>query len=290
MFNMAFFHCLNENSFVGGDEMRKGQIRCFFFMAVLTLLLFVLANPVMATVATTCVTPPSGMVSWWPGEGNANDFIGGNDGILTGTVGYAAGEVGQAFNLNGGYVQVADAPSLDITGQITIDAWIKPSVLGGRVVDKITAGGTDGYLLDTFGGVIRFIIGNTWLNGSSTLPTGTWSHIAGVYDGTQMTVYLNGVLDGSLATSISIPTNSLPLRIGAASDGGSSFTGLIDEVEVFNRALTGSEIADIYNAGSAGKCKLVNPAVGGAPPTDSSVWPTDTSGFGVCNPVGNCPP
>jgi len=195
------------------------------------------------------------MVAWWPGDGNANDIIGGNNSSLVSNVGFAAGEVGLAFDLNGGYVQVPDAPSLDITSQITIDAWIKPSALGGRVVDKITAGGHDGYLLDTYGGVIRFQIGSDSVSGSTSLPIGTWSHIAGVYDGSQMTVYLNGVLDGSLTISIPIPVNSLPLRIGADSNGSSLFSGLIDEVELFNRALSIGEIQAIYNAGSAGKCK-----------------------------------
>ncbi len=231
--------------------MREKLIHRFIFTAILSLLLFVPAAPVMAI----CVTPPSGMVSWWPGDGTANDLVGGNNGALVGAVGYAAGEVGQSFNLTGGYVQVPDTANLDITGQLTIDAWINPSALGGRVVDKITAGGADGYLLDTFGGVIRFIVGNQGLSGSFPLPTGTWSHIAGVYDGTQMRVYLNGALNGTLDTSIAIPANSLQLRIGAASDGGSQFSGLIDEVEVFNRALSVSEIQAIFNAGIDGKCK-----------------------------------
>src|ERR1039458_1830741 len=48
-----------------------------------------------------CVTPPSGLVSWWPGEGNPNDVVDGNTGVLYGGVGYTNGMVGQAFNLNG---------------------------------------------------------------------------------------------------------------------------------------------------------------------------------------------
>lgn len=207
--------------------------------------------------APSCVAPPAGMVAWWPGDGNAADLAGSNAGTLVGGATFAAGRVAQAFQLNGttAWVEVPDAAPLRITGPITIDAWINPVATGGRVVDKITAGSGDGYLLDTWGGVIRFLFDGQSLSGSTPLPTGAWSHVAGVYDGTQMRVYLNGALDGTLATTAAIPANALPLRIGAASDGGSLFNGLVDEVEVLNRALTQTEIQAIVAAGSAGKCK-----------------------------------
>ncbi|MBK6405753.1 MAG: LamG domain-containing protein [Holophagales bacterium] len=167
-----------------------------------------------------CTPPPPGMVAWWPGDGNASDIAGVHHGSVVGGVTYAAGRVGQAFRLDGstGWVQVPDSAALSVTGQITIDAWINPAATGGRVVDKITAGGADGYLLDTNGGVVR-------------------------------------PLDGSLGTTVAIPVNALSVRIGAASDGGSLFNGLIDEVEVFDRALSQPEIQAIVAAGSAGKCK-----------------------------------
>ena len=205
----------------------------------------------------SCVPPPSGIVAWWPGEGNANDIVDGNNGTIVGDVTFAPGMVGQAFRLDGatGYVEVPDSPSLDLSGQITLVAWIDPSALGGRVVDKITAGGSDGYLLDTYGGKVRFIIDGQSLSGATSLSTGAWTLIAGVYDGTQMRVYVNGSLDGTLNTSVVIPTNTLTLRIGADSTGGSLFTGLIDEAELFGRALSQTEIQAIAAAGSAGECR-----------------------------------
>ncbi len=230
----------------------------------------------------SCVPPPPGMVAWWPGDASASDIAGSNDGSIVGSVTYAAGRVDLAFRFDGstGWVQAPDSAALRVTGQITIDAWINPVATGGRVVDKITAGGADGYLLDTYGGVIRFLVDSQGLNGATPLPTGTWSHVAGVYDGAQMRVYLNGTLDGTFATTVAIPTNSLPLRIGAASDGGSSFNGLIDEVEVFNRALSQAEIQAIVTAGSAGKCK---PEVVAAVPVVSA-W--GLVGFGLLLAAG----
>ncbi len=229
------------------------QVSRFMFSMLLILQFLVLGTPIDAISA--CVPPPAGMVSWWPGDGDASDISGGNNGTLMSSVSFATGEVGQAFRLNGGFVEVPDAPSLNITGQITIDAWINPSELGGRVVDKMTAGGSDGYLLDTYGGVVRFIVGGTVLSGSTFLPTGTWSHIAGVYDGSQMIVYVNGVQDGSVAVSGLIPVNALPLRIGADSAQASLFDGRIDEVELFNTALSAAELQAIVGARSDGKCK-----------------------------------
>lgn len=204
-----------------------------------------------------CVAPPAGMVAWWPGDGNAHDISGANAAALVGGAAYAAGRVDQAFSLNGStaWVEAPDAAALRFTGAFTIDAWIYPNATGGRVVDKITAGSGDGYLLDTWGGVIRFLFDGQTLSGATTIPTGAWSHVAGVYDGAEMRVYLNGTLDGTRATTAAVPTNALPLRIGAASDGGSLFWGLIDEVELFGRSLSQAEIQAIVAAGSAGKCK-----------------------------------
>jgi hypothetical protein len=217
----------------------------------------------------SCVTPPPGMVAWWPGDGNARDLAGANAATLVGGAAFAPGRVDRAFSLDGStaWVEVPDAAPLRVTSALTIDAWINPTATGGRVVDKITAGGGDGYLLDTWGGVIRFLFDGQTLSGATPIPTGVWSHVAGVYDGAEMRVYLNGTLDGTRATSAAIPTNALPLRIGAASNGGSLFSGLIDEVEVFDRGLSQAEIQAIVAAGSAGKCK---PAVVVAVPAVSA--------------------
>ena len=74
------------------------------------------------------IQPPPGMVSWWPGDGNANDIVGSNHGTLTGD--YAQGMVGQGFSLDGtgDFVLVADNPNLNITGDMTVDLWAKRTV------------------------------------------------------------------------------------------------------------------------------------------------------------------
>src|SRR5207245_492855 len=77
-------------------------------------------------LSPTCVPPPDGIVDWWPGDGNTKDIVGGDNARLFGGAGFAQGEVGPAFLLDGatGLVRAPDAASLDITNQITIEAWI----------------------------------------------------------------------------------------------------------------------------------------------------------------------
>src|SRR5690242_13049189 len=108
------------------------------------------------------------MVAWWPGDGDAHGIQGGNNGTLQGGASFTAGLGGQGFNLDGidYYVEGPDSPALDIASQITSEAWIKPAALAGRIVDKTTAGGADGYLLDTFGS-LRLIVGDKITSGGN---------------------------------------------------------------------------------------------------------------------------
>ena len=86
------------------------------------LLIFTLVGQ---AVAQTCFAPPAGLVAWWPGDGNANDIVGGNDGVLNGDTSFTSGKVGQAFSFDGlgDFVQL---PGTFGGGpELTIDAWIK---------------------------------------------------------------------------------------------------------------------------------------------------------------------
>jgi len=263
-----------------------------------------------------CTAPPSGLVSWWPGEGSGNDVMGRNSGTLKGAVAFAPGMVSEAFSLDGSsYIEVPNSPSLAISGAITMDAWIqrtadKPGCT--RIVDKITPGGSDGFLLGVCNGYLHMKAGPWELTGTTLLPLDEFVHVAGVFDGYsgELVLYINGLEDGYLplgggqrppppydlsaqgrgpAQSVKdelddyelpnaylvMPTNNLSLRIGADHEGKEGFIGLIDEVDIYNTVLY-SEISDIYNAGSAGKC---NPFACAAPPPDlASWWPGETDG------------
>ena len=85
-----------------------------------------------------------------------------------------------------------------MTTGMTIDAWINQPVLGGRIVDKITAFSNDGYILDMFGANVRLIIGGNDMTSADTVPAGIWTHVAATYssDG-QMAIYINGASVGT---------------------------------------------------------------------------------------------
>jgi len=256
------------------------------FRIVILTMTFVIVG-MITTVAGQCVEAPSDLKHWWTADGNTFDIIGGEHGLLVGGAAYGAGEVGQAFDLDGDNDQVVvpnntTAP-YNFTGAFTIDAWIFLDAAPTQfapIVSKWNDIGTDnrGYFLavEFFQGQprLRFDVSRNGLFGgtnsairyaSSLVPTGQWLHVAGVFDPSEtvtnrLRVYTSGT-DASGAFFIpnevtSVFVNDEPLRIGAGdlgSDTRDFFNGRIDEVELFDRALTAAEIMEIFAAGSNGK-------------------------------------
>ena len=99
------------------------------------------------------------------------------------------------------------------------------------------------------------IIGTYIVSSPTSPPTGVLTHVAGVYDGQTVTLYVNGVaVEAQTIPAAPVPTNQLPLRIGADSDGMNRFVGTLDEVRVFSRALSDSEIQTIFDQGGMARC------------------------------------
>jgi hypothetical protein len=197
---------------------------------------------------------PSGAVAWWHGDGDFLDALAHHDAAGSDAVGFVPGVLHTAFSFDGSidsFIEVADAPDLNPTTGITIDLWVNPGGNAtGRLVDKITAFMADGYLLDLQGGDVRFDIGGDMLFTQQPIPSGVFTHVAGVYDGATIAIYVNGALAVTRATPVtSIPTNTQRLRIGADSNDGSLFVGAIDEPRIFGRALTGDEIRTLFQQG-----------------------------------------
>jgi hypothetical protein len=226
-----------------------------------------------------CVPAPLGLVSWWRAEGNADDALGHNNGLLMNGATFAPGMVGQGFLLDGidDFVLVPDSDTLDLTGEITLEMWFKPNawIAGDCLIDKRTW--TDcnygtivsqewGFQLyyndpNIFGGDHP---GNQFeISAYFPLPEiGVFHHFAGTFQQVdpghiELKTYLDGVLvrdrtfEGNLANTL----NDAPVAIGSARGGaGEFFNGIIDEVSIYNRALSTSEILAIYQAGEAGKC------------------------------------
>lgn len=195
--------------------------------------------------------PMSGIVSWWHADGDYDDAVGSNDGTTGGNVGFTAGMDNQAFNLtgvSGSYVEVPADPSL-MPASFTLDAWINQTSFGGRIIDKALANGQQGYMMDVAGDQLRLFISGAQLLSSTSIPAGMFTHVAALYDGAHMAVYINGALSAESTFGGMVPSD-LPVHIGADSNGGSLFTGIIDEPRVFNRALTADEVALLFWQGT----------------------------------------
>src|SRR5439155_13889590 len=184
--------------------------------------------------------------------------------------------------------QVADAPNLRFTSAMTVEAWIYPRSAGGsyrEILAKWEGGGQRSFVFDVGpDGKVEFAVNSDGgLNNIASafslnpVPTNYWTHVAGVYDGATVKLYLNGAFQSSTPWTQGIFPGTAPLIIGATLSSGSFFDGLIDEAAVYNRALSTSEIAAIYNAASAGKCPSGPPPTNCVPISSGLVswWPAE---------------
>jgi hypothetical protein len=217
-----------------------------------------------------CAPAPAGLVGWWPAEGNANDIVGDNNGALSNGASFGPGEVGQAFTLNGTnqYIAIPDAPALR-PASLTVEGWYNFQAYDGvRVlVAKPYGPGTwDSLAVWMENGQLNAAI----VTASTQEPSltynwspafGVWHHVAYTFDANAalQTIYVDGVAVASNSASGPIAYDTHPFQIGADIENGVPsffFDGSIDEVSLYDRALTATEIAAIYDAGGEGKCGL----------------------------------
>ena len=250
-------------------------------------------------VEEQCTPVTSGIVSWWPGDGDFADIQDGNDGISAGGVSFTTGKVDQAFyfnaNLSNSFITIPDSQNLlPATNKLTIHAWIKPTFGPQNGLDTILAK-RDGcisadlsYHLDVVKnrgvrpvGQISFVLGNStceWVieahSGYKVVPDdGKFHHVAGTYDGSVMKVYLDGkpVGQNSRSGSLCATTSSAFISRHGGTCGVVSWAA-IDEISFHDRALSAEEIQAIFSVGSAGNCKLL-----------------DSDGDGIHDDEDNCP-
>lgn len=237
------------------------------------------AEEIAALASPTCVEPPDDLVSWWPGDGNANDIVDGNDGSLENGATFGAGKVGQAFSFDGvdDYVNIGYMGSFPAKG--TIEFWMKADAvqnyrnpfttnyIGGNAGIRFEehssySGYTNAFYAvvgndaGNYGGhVFRYTASESPYN--NPMQANTWYHVALVWDTTANNV--KGYWDGVKAFDVSHsfwPTMLPDVAIGNGFSASRYWDGLVDEVVIYNRALTADEIQAIYNAGSEGKCKV----------------------------------
>lgn len=218
----------------------------------------------------TCIRPPSGLTSWWTGDGSADDAVGSNNGVINNGAGFTTGKVGQALDFDGidDFVQTQTTGFQIGNNNRTLDFWVKINAFLADIpnpsspLETFFAGygnfGASGqiYALGTAGNVLYFSQWGSAIFGPS-LQTGRWYHVAVTNQGNFVTLYLDGSAVASGTLGINTPANT-QFYIGRAPDSFGDIrklNGVIDEVEVFNRALSPSEIKAIFDADSEGKCK-----------------------------------
>ena len=174
----------------------------------------------------------------------------GNNGTITNATWAATGKYGKALQFNGtsALVTIPDAASLHLSTGMTLEAWVNPSTVTSTWRDVIYKGNDNYYLEATSTNASSpdagMIAGGSYADafGTAALPANTWSYLTETYDGSTLRLYVNGTQVASTAHTGTIATSTNPLQIGGDSIYGQFFAGLIDDVRVYNVALTAAQI------------------------------------------------
>ena len=221
-----------------------------------------------------CQTAPADLVGWWPGDDTPDDIsVFQNDGTFTANT-YTAGEVSQAFSFAGNDTSFVDIDNIVAyeTQTLSVDAWVKANPQGdfkyilNKGYDADCDPGVASYAFYTgdTGGLFFYVSdGTAPVALSPDAGTGIWDNqwhfITGTYDGTTIRLYVDAVEVGLGTvdpTTIDYTFDDNSLTFGDYRGcPGFSYSGGLDEVEIFSRVLTPAEITSIFNAQSLGKCK-----------------------------------
>ena len=246
-----------------GDSANSGYI----FIDNVSLLYGLASLPALAT--PTYVT--SGILGWWKfDEGSgltavdsaANYGVTGHNGTLGGSPvpTWTTGQLGGALNYSGAQSLNTNASSsvfmTSTTNPFTITVWVNPSQIsaspiGNRIINLhrgATAGSGFALALGA-SNRIQYYNGADGVtsNFTNTISTNAWTHVAMTYDGTTFRPYVNGVADSGTRTIAHQAGGSFSVYIGTFDATQLFYYGKIDDVRIYNRALTAQEVSDIYN-------------------------------------------
>jgi hypothetical protein len=208
-------------------------------------------------------------------SGNGNNGTTSANGVLNVPTWSTNGKYGGALAFDGAisYVAVPNANSLNLSTGMTLEAWVNPA--GVNSPGDVVASYQDdsefrfGLFSDTVGpDAVIFTPGAgypSWISGASVppLPPNTWTHVATTYDGTTQQLFMNGVLLASQPRSGALATGSRPLYIGGDPVSRWYFNGMIDDLRIYNSALTQSQIQnDIVGNQAVATLTSISPASG----------------------------
>jgi len=217
------------------------------------------------------------LVGYWKfdeGSGTTAYDSSGNglDGTLNGDPQWVEGQIGGALDFDGDdSVEIPHSPILSITDEITISAWTYMRANASGELAIVSKGGWAANdlpyeLTETPGGVIFWQFyddGGRDTCSPDSPPVEEWHHIAATYDGQIFKCYIDGELAEEWAYAGTMPENTASVTIGQRSRGGTYFNGMIDEVAIYDRALSEEEIPPIMlGVGDFGQASSPNPANG----------------------------
>ena len=218
---------------------------------------------ILISISTFSQVPTSGLVAYYPFNGNAQDAVGTNHGAVNGATLTTdrKGNISNAYSFNGSsnYIQIPHSNTFNITGVITLSVWINTNNvnLSQRIIDKTTVSGSDAYMIDFRPSQqIRFIVANAGSNGQTQAQSDAvftnnnqWYHFVVTYDNNNVRFYKDGLIINTKIQTGSSINNSNPLRFGANSLlNGDWFNGKLDDIRIYNRALTDTEVQQLYQA------------------------------------------
>ncbi len=226
------------------------------------------SDQVTVQISSQCTQPPGGLVGWWSGNGNAQDSAGTSHATLLNEVAFSIGKVGDAFTLNGSNAVRAPASlvtDVGVSSGFTIELWINPdnaaaqqplvewnngSAIGVHLwISTLGQANLYANIVDRDGATHNFY------TAPGLITSGSFQHVALTYD--RVTGLAVLYKDGQVAVQQYLetyytPQTSYDLYFGYRP--GYSFTGKLDEVSLYQRALRQDEIQTIYQASNGGKC------------------------------------
>lgn len=203
-----------------------------------------------------CSNPDSGLVAYYPFNGNANDASGnGNNGTNFGATltSDRFGTSNKAYSFNSNYIEIPNSPSLQspvnsmtIAFWTNISQWVQSSA-GFMAKSNTTSLGQYGSIA-TNTPYIQFDLGGQYVRITRYFALNTWYFVCLKWDGQKVKLYLNGDVYDSTNFSGALPVDNNPLILGKHTPGGTRFlNGKLDDIRIYNRALKDSEISGLYN-------------------------------------------
>ena len=210
----------------------------------------------------------AGPIGHWAAEGDAADGAGANDGILLDGASTTTGKIGQAFSFDGvnDLVVVPSGDAWSNLSEVTVSFWMNPSrhgsgESGGSTIvlsnEQCCPVGSWNFEYWTRDGLTFFVRGGETHGPEIGIPElDRWYHIVGTYDGTVQRLYLDGELEGTFVDPVGLSTGSQQIYIGTGlcpggACDGAFYKGLLDEVMIYDRAISDSEVKGIFEEGSA---------------------------------------